>query len=51
MPTDDHKSELLARWDATLPQQHELGEPEAIALGAVVLAEFGERFRDISLED
>ena len=26
MPTDDHKSELLARWDATLPQQHELGE-------------------------
>jgi predicted metal-dependent HD superfamily phosphohydrolase len=26
MPTDDQKSELLARWDTTLPRQQELGE-------------------------
>jgi predicted metal-dependent HD superfamily phosphohydrolase len=26
MPTDDHDAELLARWDATLPGQRELGE-------------------------
>jgi len=26
MPTDDQKSELLARWNATLPRQQELGE-------------------------
>ena len=26
MPTDDQKSELLARWDATLPRQQELAE-------------------------
>jgi predicted metal-dependent HD superfamily phosphohydrolase len=26
MPTDDHESELLARWNATLPRQQELGE-------------------------
>ena len=26
MPTDDEKSELLARWNATLPRQQELGE-------------------------
>jgi predicted metal-dependent HD superfamily phosphohydrolase len=26
MPTDDHKSDLLARWNATLPRQQELGE-------------------------
>ena len=28
MPTDDHKSELLARWNATLPRQQELGRPD-----------------------
>jgi predicted metal-dependent HD superfamily phosphohydrolase len=26
MPTDEHSSELLARWNATLPRQAELGE-------------------------
>jgi predicted metal-dependent HD superfamily phosphohydrolase len=26
MPTDDHRVELLARWNTTLPQQSELGE-------------------------
>jgi len=26
MPTDDHHSELLERWNATLPRQPELGE-------------------------
>jgi predicted metal-dependent HD superfamily phosphohydrolase len=26
MPTDDEKSELLARWNTNLPQQQELGE-------------------------
>jgi predicted metal-dependent HD superfamily phosphohydrolase len=26
MPTDDHRAELMARWNATLPQQSELGE-------------------------
>ena len=26
MPTDDRESELLARWNATLPRQQELGE-------------------------
>src|SRR5215211_8902474 len=26
MPTDDQESELLARWNATLPRQQELGE-------------------------
>jgi predicted metal-dependent HD superfamily phosphohydrolase len=26
MPTDDHQAELMARWNATLPQQPELGE-------------------------
>ena len=26
MPTDAEKSELLARWNATLPRQQELGE-------------------------
>src|SRR5687767_13215314 len=26
MPIDDQKSELLARWNATLPRQQELGE-------------------------
>ncbi|HJV13220.1 MAG TPA: HD domain-containing protein [Propionibacteriaceae bacterium] len=26
MPTDDHGAELMARWNATLPQQPELGE-------------------------
>ena len=26
MPTDDHRAELMARWDATLPRQSELGE-------------------------
>jgi predicted metal-dependent HD superfamily phosphohydrolase len=26
MPTDDQKSQLLARWNATLPRQQELGE-------------------------
>jgi predicted metal-dependent HD superfamily phosphohydrolase len=26
MPTDDHRAELMARWNATLPQQPELGE-------------------------
>jgi predicted metal-dependent HD superfamily phosphohydrolase len=26
MPTDDHQAELMARWNATLPQQAELGE-------------------------
>jgi predicted metal-dependent HD superfamily phosphohydrolase len=26
MPTDDQKSDLLARWHATLPRQQELGE-------------------------
>jgi len=26
MPTDDQKSELLARWNSTLPRQQELGE-------------------------
>ena len=26
MPTDDQKSELLERWNATLPRQQELGE-------------------------
>jgi len=26
MPTDDHRSDLLTRWNATLPRQPELGE-------------------------
>jgi predicted metal-dependent HD superfamily phosphohydrolase len=26
MPTDDHRADLMARWNATLPQQPELGE-------------------------
>jgi predicted metal-dependent HD superfamily phosphohydrolase len=26
MPTDDHRAELMARWNATLPRQVELGE-------------------------
>ena len=26
MPTDDHRSDLLIRWNATLPRQPELGE-------------------------
>jgi predicted metal-dependent HD superfamily phosphohydrolase len=26
MPTDDHRVELMARWNTTLPQQSELGE-------------------------
>jgi predicted metal-dependent HD superfamily phosphohydrolase len=26
MPTDDHQTELMERWNATLPQQPELGE-------------------------
>jgi predicted metal-dependent HD superfamily phosphohydrolase len=26
MPTDDHRMELLTRWNSTLPQQSELGE-------------------------
>ena len=26
MPTDDHRAELMARWNATLPQQPEVGE-------------------------
>ena len=26
MPTDDQNAELLARWNATLPRQQELGE-------------------------
>jgi predicted metal-dependent HD superfamily phosphohydrolase len=26
MPTDDHRAELMTRWNATLPQQSQLGE-------------------------
>ena len=26
MPTDDHRSDLLTRWNAILPRQPELGE-------------------------
>ena len=33
MPTDEHSSELLARWNATLPRQAELGENLIIRYG------------------
>ena len=32
MPTDDHSSDLLTRWNATLPRQPELGEQLITAL-------------------
>ena len=33
MPTDDHRSDLLTRWNATLPRQPELGEQLILRYG------------------